>query len=217
MVLAGDSRLLGGQSASGAQEAQWTTTRTEEELMFERLLPTARAVLEHAHTEALRLSRSEVRAEHLLLALASTETGFASRVLASTEITPARIERAIEATVALELEDGPLTKSDAEALSTLGIELDQIRPSMEQSKILGSSPRRGRTNSRVRFSSEAKRALSTSVAYAQQQGQGYIGPEHLLLGVLSGKRTLAVELLDTLGIDVEALKLQVLGQVEGAA
>lgn len=188
--------------------------------MFERLLPSARTVVESAYGEARRLNRSEVGAEHLLLALTHAETGIASRVLADNRITTDRIEAALETSLALDLDPRPLTRADAEALRTIGIDLDQIRPHLEEG--LGMhpeplSPAGGRRSARLRFSSDTKRVLAAAVTCAQRSGRRYIGAEHLLLGILTDNRSLAAELFGALAINASDLRIQILNELERAS
>lgn len=184
--------------------------------MFERFLPTARTVVEMAHTEAHRLNRREVRAEHLLLALAVTQTGIASHVLADNGITADRIETALGTSIALDLDPRPLTRADAEALSTIGIDLDQIRPHLEGvgAGAVPSGSAGVKRAGRMRLSSEAKRVLAAAVTCAQRSDQGYVGAEHLLVGILTDNRSLAVELLVALDADPKELKIQTLNELK---
>jgi len=53
-----------------------------------------------------------------------------------------------------------------------------------------------------RFSAQAKEALLMAQEEAEKHAQGYIGPEHLLLGLLRVKSGFAATVLPALGIDV---------------
>ncbi len=55
------------------------------------------------------------------------------------------------------------------------------------------------------FSPEIKQAMARGKQAAEKMGHGYVGPEHLLLGVLSMGNTLAIRVLKNLAVDIEAL------------
>ncbi len=59
-----------------------------------------------------------------------------------------------------------------------------------------------------RFSVHAKEALLMAQEEAQKHGQGYIGPEHLLLGLLRVKSGFAATVLPALAIDAAVVEAQ---------
>ncbi len=59
-----------------------------------------------------------------------------------------------------------------------------------------------------RFSVHAKEALLMAQEESQKHGQGYIGPEHLLLGLVRVKAGFAAAVLPGLGIDAAAVEAQ---------
>lgn len=190
--------------------------------MFERFLESARQIVEDAQAQAVRMEQRQVRAEHLLLALASVNQGIAARVLSGNGLTPQKIEEAISATIALESGDGPVTRADAEALKAIGIDLDEILRKVEgitgaQSAGVTAGRRRGFLAKHLPFSPDAKRAIVAGVTEAKQRGDGYISAEHLLLGVLSQEKSVAVELLRSLDTTAEDLRAQVLTTMKRAS
>jgi len=56
------------------------------------------------------------------------------------------------------------------------------------------------------FSPEIKKAMARGKMEAEKMGHAYVGPEHLLLGVLSMPDTLAARVLRNLSVDIQALK-----------
>ena len=60
-----------------------------------------------------------------------------------------------------------------------------------------------------RFSVQAKEALLLTQEEAEKHGHGYIGPEHLLLGLLRVKSGFAATVLPALAIDAETVEAQV--------
>jgi ATP-dependent Clp protease ATP-binding subunit ClpA len=189
--------------------------------MFERFSKSAREVVVNARAQALRLGQTEVRAEHLLLALAAPGSGVPAQVLGDNGLTPARIEDAMASTIALQSDQGLVTQADVEALKTIGVDLDEIVRQVEAALGAGAlraSPvRRGSPDKRLTFSAEAKRALAASLSEAKRQGAGHIGAEHILLGVLAQKRSVAVELLERFGVTPEGLREQVLTEERRAS
>ena len=56
------------------------------------------------------------------------------------------------------------------------------------------------------FSPEIKKVMARGKMEAERMGHTFVGPEHLLLGVLSMPDTLAARVLQNLGVDTQALK-----------
>ena len=56
------------------------------------------------------------------------------------------------------------------------------------------------------FNPDIKKAMARGKMEAEKMGHAYVGPEHLLLGVLSMPATMANKVLRNLGVDTEALK-----------
>jgi ATP-dependent Clp protease ATP-binding subunit ClpA len=189
--------------------------------MFHRFLEPARVAVEEAQIQARRMNQTQVRAEHLLLALAATDGGPAAQVLSSNGLTPSRIENAISTTVAFESGDGPVTRGDAEALRTIGVDLDEILAKLEGSMGSRLEPPVGRRRAflgkDLPFSTEAKRAIVAALIEAKQRGDGYIGPEHLLLGVLAQERSVAVEALGLFDTAAKDLRAQVRNMMKRAS
>jgi ATP-dependent Clp protease ATP-binding subunit ClpA len=131
---------------------------------------------------------------------------------------------------------GSLSESDADALRTLGIDLDEVRRRTEESFGPGAldlalGPRRRswlpwrRTScpqpnatGHLPFMPRAKRALERAVREAVALGDGYLGVQHLLLGLLDPKDNTAVQVLRHLGIgDPEDLRRCVIAELDEAA
>jgi len=130
---------------------------------------------------------------------------------------------------------GGLCESDAEALRTLGIELDEVRRRVEASfgpGALDHPPhprgrrrrpwRRGRcepaaVTGHLSFMPRAKRALDRAQREAVALGDRHIGVEHLLLGLLDPRSNMAVELLRHLGTNPQVIRTRVLADLGKAA
>jgi len=141
--------------------------------MFERFTKPARAVVQLAHEESAALNSDRIGTEHLLIALAADEPGGPARdVLVGLGLTADALRADVRATGGL----------DAEALASIGIDLEVVRQRAEESFGPGALGK-GRGGRRT-FSRAAKKALELSVREALARGGKHIGPEHILLGVL---------------------------------
>jgi ATP-dependent Clp protease ATP-binding subunit ClpA len=124
---------------------------------------------------------AEVRPAHLLGALVRAEDTLAVRVLAGLGAPAAELQRVV-AGLSAQYADG-LDAEDAEALALLGIDLDEVIGRIDRD--LGGVPGRpayGR--GRQRFGSDAKKVLELSLREAVRLRDGFIGSEHLLLGLV---------------------------------
>jgi hypothetical protein len=75
---------------------------------------------------------------------------------------------------------------DASALAAIGIDLDAVRRSVEESFGPGAlSGRRRRRGGHLPLCPKAKRALERSLREALALSDRHIGPEHILLGLAS--------------------------------
>jgi ATP-dependent Clp protease ATP-binding subunit ClpC len=59
-----------------------------------------------------------------------------------------------------------------------------------------------------RFSERARRVIVLATEEARRRGQGAVGPEHLLMGILRDGEGMGVQLLDQFGVGREALKAE---------
>ena len=140
--------------------------------MFERFTKEARAVVVLAQDEATALEADRVGAEHLLLGLAG-EQGAAARVLDPMGLGHAALRAELE---------GAADGLDADALASIGIDLDEVRRRVEES--FGPGALGGHRKGRRPFSPEAKKALELALREALALGDRHIGSEHILLGVM---------------------------------
>ncbi|MGE5593580.1 MAG: ATP-dependent Clp protease ATP-binding subunit [Betaproteobacteria bacterium] len=104
----------------------------------------------------------------------------------------------------------------ARALQNLGINLDNVRQAVE-SMVGRGDPDRVRM---LTLTPRAKKVLELAMAEARQLGQGYIGTEHILLGLIREGEGVAAQVLTSLGADLEKVRKEVvglLGEAPGAA
>jgi len=167
--------------------------------MFERFTRDARQAVTAAQRAARELGHRRLGTEHLLLGIAAADDA-AAATLAAGGATPERL-RAILADTA-----------PAEALSAIGIDLEEVRRRAEASFGPGALERgRGRGgDDSPRFTPEAKKALELGLREALALGDDYIGTEHVLLGVLRTGERAAVAPLERAGADPAALRAALL-------
>jgi ATP-dependent Clp protease ATP-binding subunit ClpA len=181
--------------------------------MFERFTRDARAVVAGAAAEATALRHDRIGTEHLLLALATGDGGAAAAV----GIEPAALRSAVES-----LPGAPAAGLDADALASIGIDLDEVRRRVEASFGPGAlAPRRrrglGRALNRRPFTPRAKRALEMSLREALALGHNHIGPGHILLGVVRDPGSGAAAALRHGGTSAEAVRAAALAALRTAA
>ena len=99
----------------------------------------------------------------------------------------------------------------AQALESLGVSLDAVRQQVEE--ITG----RGQQvpSEVIPFTPRAKKVLELSLRESVQLGQNYIGPEHILLGLLREGDGVAPQVLVKLGTDLNRVREQVIQLISG--
>ncbi|MEJ3658777.1 Clp protease N-terminal domain-containing protein [Actinomycetes bacterium KLBMP 9759] len=176
--------------------------------MFERFTSKARLAVVAAQEEARHRGADAIRTEHLLAGVLEQNDALALTVLTAHSIRRADLLADIDAATV-----GP---SDAEALATLGIDLDEVRRQVDNSFGEGALDRTRATRDRrgrkafghLRIDRSAKKALELSLREAIRLGHSAIGTEHLLLGLLHSGGT-AQEILDDRGLRLDAARTTV--------
>ncbi len=64
-----------------------------------------------------------------------------------------------------------------------------------------------------RFTSRARSALTRAEHFAREHAHASVGPEHVLLGVLDEGGNLAVKVLESLGIELDDLRAELIGSM----
>lgn len=174
--------------------------------MFERFTREARDVVEAAVGAAQTTGASTVESRHLLLALIERDTNAAGD-LRSLGVEP----RALAATLRTELRDGTL---DAEALASVGIDLDAVRERADAVFGEGALERSRRSpKGHLPFARDAKKALELALRETIRLKSNRIDDRMLLLGLVrdtgSDAETAVRTALVAAGASVEALRATV--------
>jgi ATP-dependent Clp protease ATP-binding subunit ClpA len=194
--------------------------------MFERFTKDARDVVGRAQQEARVLKHNRIGTEHLLVAALAEPTATGVAILAGFGLTADRCRAAIMELIGA---DGFGTR-DADALRTIGIDLDDVRRRVEASFGAGALERPRRRSrwpwrrdnvsadeEHLPFCARAKKALERSLREALALGDRYIGVEHILLGLLDPGGNTAVDVLRHLHAEPMAVRARLLAELGKAA
>ena len=192
--------------------------------MFERFTDKARTAVIVARAEASERG-DQIRPVYLLHALAAGE-GVAARALAGLGIDAGTIERRLDPAAPLRLPPGgKATGEDAEALASIGIDLNEIRRRVEETfgpgaLDRGAGPARGTW--RTTMTREAKQSVELAAREARALRHGYVGTEHLLLGLIGAAQRnprgdFSPQTLRDLGIDPAEARQRVLDELRRAS
>jgi len=93
----------------------------------------------------------------------------------------------------------------AKSLKEARITIENAREAVE--KIIGRGS--GFVASEIPFTPRSKRVLELSWQEAREFGHSYIGPEHLLLGLIRERDGVAIRVLENLGVDLKKLEKRI--------
>ncbi len=93
----------------------------------------------------------------------------------------------------------------AQVLTNLGVELNKVRSAVEF--IIGRGERM--VVGEISLTPRAKRVIELSIEEARRLGHNYIGTEHLLLGLVREGEGIAAGVLESLGVNLEKVRAQV--------
>jgi ATP-dependent Clp protease ATP-binding subunit ClpA len=173
--------------------------------MFEQFAQSARQAVADARQEAAWAGQDQIRSEHVLVGLLR-EPGLASEALTAAGLEAASLRERLPHGDRKHPAD-----LDANALATLGIDLDAVRRAADAAFGPGALDR-ARVPGRFRMplSPDAKQALVGAVRHAHQGGHRQISSGHLLLGILDQKRNGALTVLTGADADIVALRADVI-------
>lgn len=189
--------------------------------MFEHFTRQAREAVVDAQAAARSLGHDYVGTEHLLIALARDAESLAARTLSALGVSPEEAQARAVAVAA-----PGAAASDAEVLEAIGIDLDAVRRKAEEAFGRGALDRAKRSRGwgrrrlapgHLRFTSEAKMSLELSLREALRLQHRWIGPEHLLLGLLRQRTGSGARALRSLGITLEEAEAAILDLLREAS
>ena len=188
--------------------------------MFERFTDKARTAVIAARAEASERG-DQIRPVYLLHALAAGE-GVAARALADLGVDTDTIERRMDRAAPLRRQPGgEAAGEDSEALASIGIDLDEIRRRVEESfgpGALDQAPEPAQGTRRITMTREAKQSVELAAREARALRHGYVGTEHLLLGLIGAAQRnprgdFSPQTLRDLGIDPAEARQRVLDEL----
>ncbi len=106
-----------------------------------------------------------------------------------------------------------LGDEDAEALASIGIDLEEV---LRRVDLRQDGPARKRGGHR-KFAKSSKKALALSLREAINLGHNYIGTEHILLGIVRGGDSVVRDTLTACGIEADELRAAVKDAVRRAS
>jgi ATP-dependent Clp protease ATP-binding subunit ClpA len=135
-------------------------------------------VLELARLEATRSGKRAVGPEHLLLGCLRTVTGAPAEVLEDAGVSAESVRA--------DLVNGAVApRLDADALASIGIDLDEVRRRAEERFGPGALERNRSGSCRLDLSRSAKKTLVAAGRDARDRGRDGAEPEHVLLALLN--------------------------------
>ncbi|MFE7800644.1 Clp protease N-terminal domain-containing protein [Nocardia sp. NPDC057440] len=173
--------------------------------MFERFSRAARTAIVMAQEDARELRSSTIDVEHVLLGVLSQGEPELRELLAEAGITHEGVQRRLAQTG----KSQPLGEEDAEALRSIGIDLDAVResleanfgedaldramPEQERRGLFGRS--RGGNFGHIPFARDGKKVVELSLREALARKDKTIESTHLLLGILRAPNATTTRLL----------------------
>lgn len=174
--------------------------------MFERFTAQARAVVVRAQEDARELAQPSIGTPMILLGIAEARDTAGGRVLDALGIREDDIRDDIRR--ASEREPA-FSDEDEDALRSVGIDLDEVRRSVEETFGPGALDRGRGSPGHIPFTPGAKKALQLALREAIALGHRHIGTEHVLLGLVRDERSSAVRILAARGADRERVRAEV--------
>ncbi len=157
-------------------------------------------VLVLAQEEAEHLHHNYIGTEHLLLGLISEGEGLAARVLHDLDVELVQVRSRVEFIIT--------RKSPAfQHQSFLG----QIRSCAVS--IIGRRSCKAPHEAGFRLTGRVKKVLELAADEAQRLKHDYVGPEHLLLGMIREGEGIGADVLDSLGVDLKRARTQTLREL----
>src|ERR1700741_2518752 len=96
----------------------------------------------------------------------------------------------------------------AAVLQNLSVDLDEIKQKIEETVKKGKAA--AATGPDLPYTSRAKKVLELAMGEARDLSHGYVGTEHLLLGLLREEKGIAAQVLTDAGVNLDAAKAETL-------
>jgi ATP-dependent Clp protease ATP-binding subunit ClpA len=176
-----------------------STLGRNERIIVQQIIPTSRVkkVIEIAFEEAKRTDNAYVGTEHLLLGLLIEGEGIACHVLHDLGADLNTVPRELASVVAEHGYEEP-TRVEGEGSAS----------AWDRSSQRGGHIVRSFFHDLSQFTSEANSAMALAEEEAAKAGLGYLGTEHLLLGLLRQGEGMAAQALNNVGVTVAAVRLE---------
>lgn len=175
--------------------------------MFERFTKAARETVVRAQREARSLQDARIGTEHLLLALLDRGALTAYPVLSGLGLRADDVRGVVRRG-----DPGLVSESEAEALRSIGIDVDAVLARLTETfgedAVRAVARERGtarRASGHIPLSRAARDAMGSALAEAIRLGDRRIDDGHILLGVLAAGGT-AVALIQAQGISPEQVR-----------
>jgi ATP-dependent Clp protease ATP-binding subunit ClpA len=183
--------------------------------VFERFTTQARSVVTLAQQEARKLGRPNIGTQHLLVGILGAPDTAGARALDWLGIGEPDVREDVRR---LDRDRSAFSDQDADALQSVGIDLDEVRRTVEETFGPGALERAATAGGRswagyVPLTPGSKKALELALREAIHLGHRSIGTEHLLLGLVRDDRCSAATILAARGADRERVRAAVLREI----
>jgi ATP-dependent Clp protease ATP-binding subunit ClpA len=183
--------------------------------VFERFTTQARSVVTVAQQEARAFGNPSLGTQHLLLGILVEPETAGARALRALGIVPNDVREDIRK---LARDRSAFSDEDADALRSVGIDLDEVRRTVEETFGSGALER-GATDAgwsragHVPLTPRSKKSLELALREAIHLGHRSIGTEHLLLGLVREDGCSAARILAARGVDRDRVRSAVLREI----
>jgi ATP-dependent Clp protease ATP-binding subunit ClpA len=175
--------------------------------MLERFTRNARDIVLRAHEVARRTGAPEVLPSHLFETVVAADGVLAVHVLEDLGAPRDEVRQVVRGLTGHL--PGGLSEDDAEALRLLGIDLDDVvrRIDHDLGGTPGQPPGAGQArHSRPRFAKSSKKVLELALREAIRLGDGFIGTEHVLLGLVRSGDPVVMRTLEAFDLTAEDVR-----------
>jgi ATP-dependent Clp protease ATP-binding subunit ClpA len=181
--------------------------------VFERFTTQARSVVTFAQEEARKVGRPNIGTQHLLLGILVAPDTAGARALDALGVGESDVREDVRR---LDRDRSAFSDQDADALRSVGIDLDEVRRTVEETFGQGALERAATAGGRsghVPLTPGSKKALELALREAIHLGHRSIGTEHLLLGLVRDDTCSAARILAARGADRERVRAAVLREI----